>query len=107
MQQEEEANDDEKDAESDGNATDDGYGEFGARGVHKRLRKWTQSELKSCRKLRMQFLQALVDEMDTTEFVFQAVPSFIMMMVSVGATSPEYILETEYTRPVYLELPDK
>ena len=53
----------------------------------------------------MQFLQALVDEMDTTEFVFQAVPSF--MMVSVGATSPEYILETEYTRPVYLELPEK
>jgi hypothetical protein len=64
VQQEEEANDDEKDAESDGNATDDGYGEFGARGVHKWLRKWTQSELKSCRKLRMQFLQALVDEMD-------------------------------------------
>ena len=78
-----------------------------ARGVHKRRRKWTPSDLKSCRKLRMQFLQALVDEMDTTEFVFQAVPSFIMMMVSVGATSPEYILETEYTRPVYLELPDK
>ena len=48
VQQKEEANDDEKDAESDGNATDDGYGEFGARGVHKRLRKWTPSDFKSC-----------------------------------------------------------
>ena len=36
----------------------------GASGVRKRLRKWTSKDLKSCRKLRVQFLQALIDELE-------------------------------------------
>lgn len=37
---------------------------YGASGLRKRLRAWTSNDLKSCRKLRVQFLQALVDELE-------------------------------------------